>query len=137
MAIDLFVDTAGFYALLAPDDDRHGRAVACLRQAAERKRRLVTTDYILGETATLLQARGLHGLVAPFFNRVLDPRGCRVMWMDPERFERTRALFVGHPGRGWSFTDCASFVVMRELHLREALTQDVHFREVGFVALLG
>ena len=136
MATDLFVDTAGFYSLLAPEDNRHGQAVSVLRQAGKRKRRLVTTDYVLGETATLLQARGLHELVGPFFDRVLDPRGCRLMWMDPDRFERARALFVRHVAQGWSFTDCASFVVMRETHLREALTKDAHFREAGFTALL-
>ena len=136
MATDVFVDTAGFYALLAPDDDRHRQAVVFLRQAADRKRRLVTTDYVLDETATLLQSRGLPALVAPLFDRVFGSRSCYVHWMDAEHFERTRAMFVAHLARGWSFTDCASFVVMRELHLREALTQDAHFREAGFVALL-
>lgn len=136
MASDVFVDTAGFYALLAPDDDRHGKAVTVLRQIENRKRGLVTTDYVLDETATLLQSRGLNDLVAPFFDRVFVSRSCRVLWMDAERFERTRALFIAHLVRGWSFTDCASFVAMRELHLREALTQDAHFREAGFTPLL-
>ena len=32
----------------------------------------------------------------------------------------------------FSFTDCTSFVVMRELRLREALTTDHHFAQMGF-----
>ena len=35
-----------------------------------------------------------------------------------------------------SFTDCTSFLLMKELGLREALTKDAHFAEAGFVPLL-
>ncbi|MCL4181260.1 MAG: hypothetical protein KJ072_26400 [Verrucomicrobia bacterium] len=38
--------------------------------------------------------------------------------------------------RGYSFTDCTRFVVMRELPLRDALTADHHFVEAGFRGLL-
>lgn len=33
--------------------------------------------------------------------------------------------------KGYSFTDCASFVVMKELGLGVALTTDRHFRQMG------
>jgi predicted nucleic acid-binding protein len=56
--------------------------------------------------------------------------------MDPERFSATVSFLAKHADHGWSFTDCASFVVMKELRLRNALTKDVHFEEAGFVALL-
>jgi hypothetical protein len=36
----------------------------------------------------------------------------------------------------WSFTDCFSFVVMRGLRLREALSKDRHFRSAGSTPLL-
>lgn len=39
-------------------------------------------------------------------------------------------------GRYGSFTDCASFVVMRRLRLREALTKDANFRGADFRPLL-
>lgn len=32
----------------------------------------------------------------------------------------------------FSFTDCASFVVMKERRLRKALTSDRHFKQAGF-----
>ena len=31
-----------------------------------------------------------------------------------------------------SFTDCTSFILMRELKVREALTTDHHFLQAGF-----
>jgi predicted nucleic acid-binding protein len=96
----------------------------------------VTTDYVVDETATLLQARGFSGLLPLFFDSVLASRACRLVWMDIDRFQRTRALFLAHRGRGGSFTDCLSFIVMKELRLREALTKDAHFEASGFKVLL-
>ena len=56
--------------------------------------------------------------------------------MDPERFEQVRRFFAKHQDQAWSFTDCFSFCVMRQLELRDALTTDVHFRHAGFRPLL-
>ncbi len=136
MASDVFMDTSGFFALLVKRDDRHRRASDFMRKAAEVGRRFVTTDYIVDETATLLLARGLGRLVTPFFESVFGSRACAVAWMDAERFERARALMLKRLDRLWSFTDCTSFVVMKELRLREALTKDTHFAGAGFEALL-
>ena len=49
---------------------------------------------------------------------------------------RLRLSFAEHIDHGYSFTDCASFVVMSELGIRDALTTDRHFTEAGFRALL-
>lgn len=53
----------------------------------------------------------------------------RALFVDP------RALFFRHRDKGYSFTDCTSFVAMRELKLKAALTTDRHFRQMGFVVL--
>jgi predicted nucleic acid-binding protein len=49
--------------------------------------------------------------------------------------ERARALFFRYRAKDFSFTDCTSFALMRELRLREALTIDRHFRQAGFQML--
>jgi len=41
-----------------------------------------------------------------------------------------------HRDKDYSFTDCTSFVVMKELRLKDALTTDRHFRQAGFHILL-
>ncbi len=41
-------------------------------------------------------------------------------------------MFFRHRDKGYSFTDCTSFVVMQELKLRHTLTTDAHFRQMGF-----
>jgi|WetSurMetagenome_2_1015567.scaffolds.fasta_scaffold13994_4 uncharacterized protein len=136
MKNEVFIDTSGFYALLAGDDDRHVQAAAYLRNAAAKRIRFVTTDYVLDETATLLKARGRILLLEPFFERIFGSNSCRVAWTDADRFHQTKQFFLKHQDQHWSFTDCLSFCIMKECSSREALTKDDHFTAAGFVALL-
>ena len=136
MGRELFVDTSGFYALLVRSDPKHAAARRILRQARSERRRLLTTDYVLDETATLLKASAQAQLAQPLFERVFQSSACRIEWTDESQFIATRDFFLKHSDQAWSFTDCASFCLMRALKLPEALTTDVHFHQAGFVALL-
>jgi len=51
-------------------------------------------------------------------------------------FEQGARLYIDRPDKGWSLTDCISFVVMEREGLLEALTADHHFEQAGFIALL-
>ena len=136
MASEIFVDTSGLYALLVAGDDVHVAARHILKAAAKTRRRFVTTDYVLDETATLLLARGHGRLIASMFEATLESSACAIEWSSPTLFHRTMAFFKKHLEHGWSFTDCLSFCVMKDRRLRDSLTKDVHFQQAGFVALL-
>jgi predicted nucleic acid-binding protein len=51
----IFVDTGAWYASLVPTDSAHAKAVQWL---AVNRSPLLTTDYIIDETLTLLRVRG-------------------------------------------------------------------------------
>jgi hypothetical protein len=136
MASDIFIDTSGFFAMLASDDDRHAAAAKIVAAAQKRKHGFVTTDYVLDETATLLKARRKNQLVLQLFDRLNRSQACRIEWTDADRFHEVRAFFLKHADQAWSFTDCLSFVVMSDLRLREALTKDSHFQQAGYTPLL-
>jgi predicted nucleic acid-binding protein len=135
-AVETFVDTSGFHAVLVKHEPMHSRATAILARAAQAGGRFVTTDYVLDETATLLKARGHRHLAAAFFASVFSSAACRIEWMDPDRFQETQRFFLKHQDQDWSFTDCLSFWMMHLLQLRDALTTDRHFRQAGFNPLL-
>lgn len=59
----------------------------------------------------------------------------RWQWIDVSRAEKARALFFRQRDKGYCFTDCTSFVVMRELRLKDVLTIDRRFRQAGFQPL--
>ena len=132
----LFIDTGGFYALVSGEGVAHKQAAAIMEAAASHRRHAVTTDYILDETATLLRARGLTKQLKEFLRLTEESQALRIEWMTPSRFAATRKFMLKHLDQEFSFTDCASFVVMKELRLTEALATDKHFRIAGFNPLL-
>ena len=134
---EIFVDTSGFYALLAAKDPCHGNAAALLRKAASTSVRFVTTDYVLDETATLLNARGLGHLLEIFFEDLAASRACRTLWTGADEFAGARDYFLRHKDKEYSFTECVSFCAMRAEGLKQALTTDAHFKQAGFEPLLG
>jgi predicted nucleic acid-binding protein len=45
-------------------------------------------------------------------------------------------LLSSREDKNWSLVDCSSFVVMQQRNITEALTNDYHFEQAGFVRLL-
>ena len=52
------------------------------------------------------------------------------------QFREAFDLYKNRADKEWSLTDCASFNLMKERGITEALALDVHFEQAGFVALL-
>ena len=132
----LFIDSGGFFALVSAKSAVHADAVAIMEESRRARRRAVTTDYVLDETATLLRARGLTKLLKEFLRLTETSQALGIEWMTPDRFAAPRGFMLKHLDQEFSFTDCVSFVVMKELRLLDALATDKHFRIAGFNPLL-
>lgn len=133
---DVFVDTSGFFALWDAADEHHGNAVRLQEELIRKRRRFLTTEYVIDESITLLRMRHSHNAAADFLDSVERSEALRIEWIGPERFHGAAALFRKHADKEWSFTDCVSFAVMRELRVRDAFTTDHHFKQAGLVPLL-
>ena len=133
----LFVDTAGWMACADASDAAHEACRAARDKALRAGQTLITTDYVVDETLTLIRLR-LNLSAAEAWWRQIDGSQ-RVRWerIDPGRFERALELFFRHRDKGYSFTDCTSFAVMRELKLTGVLTTDRHFKQMGFEVIPG
>jgi uncharacterized protein len=132
MAERVFVDTWGWYTLIDRRDAQHAVTASLVRRLIGGGVRLVTTDYVVDESCTLAKARS-GSEAAMQLLKVLDRTAAlEVEWVGPERFDRARSLFRKHRDQTFSFTDCTSLAVMRELGIAEAITADDHFRIAGF-----
>ena len=126
----VFVDTSAWYASVARRDRDHKTA----RNFLETNRRsLLFTDYILDETVTLIQARLSHAEAVRFIDAVMLSPRVQMRYLEEVDVQDTVALFRRYQDKAWSFTDCASFVIMRRLGLDTAFAFDEHFRQAGFL----
>ncbi len=132
----VFVDTMGWFSLLNNRDAWHEKARETLHALRESGTPLLTSDYVIDETATLLKVRRADHAIQTLFDMLDTSRALTLTRIDTDRFLAARDFFVKHLDHGYSFTDVTSFVVMKELLIREAFTHDQHFSEAGFERLL-
>lgn len=103
--------------------------------ALEQHNVLVTTDYVADETLTLIRKRiGLRA-AEKWWQQIEASSRLRWEWIDIRRAEKARGVFFRQRDKDYSFTDCTSFVVMRELKIGQALATGDHFRQMGFQVL--
>lgn len=133
---NVFADSAFLYALVDRRDSAHRAAVEQLGALTRENRSLVSTDYVVAEALTLTKSRAGSGVALRLLDRIESTKLLRIEWIGAERFAQTKVFFRRHADHDYSFTDCTSFVVMRELKIVEALTTDGHFAEAGFRPLL-
>ena len=89
-------------------------------------------DYVVDETLTLIRMRLGIAAAEAWWAQVEGSTRVRHEMIDTIRAEKARAFFFRHRDKAYSFTDCTSFTVMREMRLTQALTTDRHFRQMGF-----
>ena len=128
--MSLFIDTSGFYALLVASESEHGAVRDAFRRAADGGRRLVTTNYVLLETAALLQHRIGLDPVRDLENRIAPVLS--VKWVTPELHARAVVRLFRTDKRRLSLVDVVSFVAMEEEGLNDALGLDSAFAAEGF-----
>src|SRR5437667_12761932 len=128
-----FVDTGVWYASVVPADPRHADVMSWLRS---NNPPLITTDYVVDETLTLLRARGERARAIALGRQCFDFRVVRLHYLARGVLFRGWEVFSQNPDRDWSFTDCTSRAVIERFHIKRALTFDHHFMEFGVMAVV-
>jgi predicted nucleic acid-binding protein len=134
----MFADSSGWATLVDRRQPYHVVAAALVKQAHAAGPTITTTNYVLAELTALLNS--------PL--RIPRPRQIQfltdlrtVSWVDVVPIDSTLEALAWHlwasrPDKEWTLVDCASFVVMQQRGLTEALTTDHHFEQAGFIRLL-
>jgi uncharacterized protein len=124
----VFVDTGAWFARHVPADPNHDRVRAWLDANTEP---LITTDYCVDETLTLLVARR-RVRRAMEVGRILFETGVvEIHFVTADQISRAWTLFQQRAAARWSFTDCTSKIAIEELGIKTAVALDAHFREFG------
>lgn len=132
----IFVDSGAWIAVLNPKDRHHEEANATFA-GLQRNMTLVTTDYVIDETATRLRYDTNHALAVKFLDAIegFERSGdLTVMAITAEVFQEAKALFRqrNSPRLRLSFTDCTSFVVCwSDVRITKAFAFDEDFPKMG------
>jgi predicted nucleic acid-binding protein len=128
----LFVDTSAWVAYTDPADRWHTAAKEAVTSSVGARVTFVTTDYVLDETITLLLYHAGRSRAIAFGDKVLKSRQVKLVRVDSGIWEEAWRLFKQVDDKTWAFTDCTSFVVMRQMGVQRAFAFDRHFRQAGF-----
>jgi predicted nucleic acid-binding protein len=129
----IFVDTGAWFAAAVPSDSDHPAASRWLAVNAEP---LLTTNYVVDETLTLLRARGERTRALLLGEGFFNGRLAEIYTLDEADIALAWEVFKRFDDKSWSFTDCASKVVIERLGIRRAFAFDNHFRQFGSVQVV-
>ncbi|NQW99699.1 type II toxin-antitoxin system VapC family toxin [bacterium] len=129
----VFADTAYFIALLNPTDQYHACA---LELAHNPPGPLVTTSWVLVETGDAFSQPKNRRKFIRLVELLQSTPDIEVIPPSSGQLQAGIRLFGSRPDKGWSLTDCISFIVMQERRLSDALTTDQHFTQAGFRPLM-
>ncbi len=125
----IFLDTSAIYALADKADANHANAYKKFDLALKAGESFLLHNYVLLESATLLQSRlGLQSALA----FLKDARAFDTEWVDLALHQEALNEFEKNEERGISLVDCMSFVVMRRRGVKKILAFDTDFQEQGF-----
>ena len=132
----VFADACYWVALIHRDDELHGAAIAA--QTRIKQAEVYTTDEVLGEVLNYFSKRGqywreqavrmIEGIRAD--HRVIVDQQSRAS------FDGGMGLYKDRSDKLYSFVDCVSFLAMKHHGIIDALTNDQHFTQECFIALL-
>lgn len=132
----VFVDTAGWIALLDASDALHSPALHVMKALHQRQNPLVTTELVFIELANALAGPGFRTRTIGFVDRLRRNPDLEIVAVSEALVTAGWALYRQRPDKAWGLIDCTSFVVMQQRGLHEAFTADHHFEQAGFVRLL-
>jgi predicted nucleic acid-binding protein len=134
--IHVFHDTWAYLALANDADPGHATAVEVDEHLDSVGAVAITSDWILDETLTALNATAGHRVALAFLDGIeaqVEAGDVTVLHVSVARRERAVTLFrrLCRDTPRLSLTDCTSFAVMHELSITHAFTVDPHFNKAG------
>lgn len=131
----IFFDTSGIIASLN-EDDVHYLDATKLMEELQTEDILVTTDFVIAEFLNAFAKVPLRKKAYELLQWIENSPSVIVERIDIKRYQVSLNHYRKYQDKDWSFTDCSSFVVMKEMEIREAFTHDKHFEQAGFIRLL-
>jgi len=129
----VFVDASAWVALAVQRDSRHAQARSYYRSIVSNAR-LVTSNYVLGESLTFLtfrrwrrQAIELHAMIQAATQTNL----LTMDWITPVVHEQAWEIYQRYDAQLFSYCDCTSFAICLARQVDQVFSFDSDFDIAG------
>jgi len=128
----IYIDTGAFIARYLAGDQYHLEAVSLWHEIKTVQESCFTSNFVLDETLTLLGRRAGYGFAAERAENIYASKLITIL--RPTRQEEIKAIefLRKYADQAVSFTDCISFVLMKNKKIRKVFSFDRHFQFAGF-----
>ncbi|HJR79755.1 MAG TPA: PIN domain-containing protein [Anaerolineales bacterium] len=126
----IFVDTSALLALINKHDEFHNQAKQQWKVLLENKETLLTNNYVILESISLIQRRFGMDWIQALHTDLLAL--IEIAWIDENQHQAAINNFLKAGRRHLSLVDCSSFETMQRLEINAAFAFDEHFREQDF-----
>ncbi|MCY4651673.1 MAG: PIN domain-containing protein [Dehalococcoidia bacterium] len=133
---ELFADAGYWIAVTYDDDELHPIARAITDELGDF--RIVTTEMVLVELLNYASRLGPHTrkLASDLTQNIIYDENVDVVPQTSGQFREAGSRYADRLDQRWGVTDCASFLLMEQRGITEALAYDRDFEQAGFAALL-
>jgi len=131
-----FVDSVGWIAILNANDEFHGKVDTEYKKLMESGFHFKTSTAVLNEVANALCKPEYRGSVVEFYKRLQKSHRVEIVFVDEQLWSFGWDLYENRTDKERSLTDCISVVIMKQESIRDALTNDKHFVQAGFNAII-
>ncbi|MBK6896971.1 MAG: type II toxin-antitoxin system VapC family toxin [Alphaproteobacteria bacterium] len=131
----VFVDACFWIALFQKNSSLHEIAK---KLGNYLEGRVVTSEMVLVEFLTSFAgySEQMKTQIYLFVRKLQESENVEIVPQTSDLFEEAFNLLENRKDKTWSLTDCASFLIMEHQGMQEALTEDVHFEQNNYRALM-
>ncbi|MCL4418410.1 MAG: PIN domain-containing protein [Actinobacteria bacterium] len=131
----IFVDTSALLPLSDKSDGDHIKMSNIFKEITKNSVELIITDHVFSEILTLIK-RKMNSYHAIKMGDLIRQSEIIEVY-SPSNTDKELAwdIFKKYSDQDFSYTDCISFAVMKNLKIKEVLTLDKDFSIFGFELL--
>jgi len=134
--IEVFLDTTFAIALSNQADVFHKKAVQLADQIEAAGILLVTTQLVLVRISNALSRQQHQQAAISLLESINTDPNVETIPLSESIYHDAYKLSFNDANKRWDMVDSISFVVMRERGIKDALTTNPHFQQMGYCALL-
>ena len=131
--MSVFIDTSALIAFMDEDDEFYKNSFKIFSQLLAEKSIIISSNYVLLETMTILKNRIGIEAISILKNDILPVM--KTYWIDEEIHNFCVNIQIASDRKKISLVDHTSFEIMRRLNIRQSFTFDNHFKDMGFEIL--